>query len=579
MHSKMKRRLACLASGIFLALTLVACGGSSTGGDVGAQDTPPADTPPADTPPAAAAPTSLNDTIPTDVQITSPFVKVAAGASISRGLVRALAGGVQLATSGSGDDYATHRQAVVDLETCTTVDCCMSNEKGPGKTEPSVLCYGPSITFTNYPGVGDGSAPGGDTGIWDASESSGEACLAAKMNSKIKGVQGMYDFALQRMAQMLCVARVDAIALPTVGETVDLTPNLTSAFAEHSAAMTLSQVTIERVDASTVVFDMKATMVSGSAGGGGGGGSSGGNNQQQQQGGGGSNQQQQQQQQGGGGGGAGPGGGSPSESSSTFNISMNITQQVTGTDTYRGSFRLILGGGGSAFRGGNCPSAVTSTNVMSIGYEKLASEIRIKQVKTVECGELTADEIVTGYLDRDGYPDLSKKVVNSLDAVTTPGWSDDYNEMIANLDSTTGLGSVVYGWMAGHGDNYFRMMNGSSTNTTGSGYFGFQHENTIATQGFGKIQGMVCDWAGPGGLAGGSSTVDYVQYQAMTYNATTNQYENDAANSRLSYAPTLSCENHTTSMTCNGVACPTDNGLLDLAGMSFTLPTDPASIE
>ena len=91
---------------------------------------------------------------------------------------------------------------------------------------------------------GYGSLPSGDLGLWEATDGSGEACAATKLNQLTNNATFYVDLASATMAMMACMAGMEDKGLPADGGNVDLS----SAFAKlpDESAVKATKATIEK---------------------------------------------------------------------------------------------------------------------------------------------------------------------------------------------------------------------------------------------------------------------------------------------------------------------------------------------
>ena len=112
------------------------------------------------------------------------------------------------------------------------------------------------------------SLPGGDLGIWiSTEESTGEACVSAKMNQLIADLSAKEDSALLLAASMVCLANVSGKSLPSAGgAAVDLTTELNSAVQLSSSSTSITAASLSRLsdqDSHPVYqFSISATQAS-----------------------------------------------------------------------------------------------------------------------------------------------------------------------------------------------------------------------------------------------------------------------------------------------------------------------------
>ena len=173
--------------------------------------------------------------------------------------------------------------------------------------------------------------------------------------------------------------------------------------------------------------------------------------------------------------------------------------------------------------------------------------------------------------------DPEKKLNLSIDAGTDllTGWANNFNFARYQLNINTGAGEYQSAWQAGRGD--------------GCGYFGFGSDIASST-GVGTIDGMICNWTGPGNT---KTTQSLVQQQCMNLNTTSGIYESDGSTSgstrlAISYAPTNSCD--TTGLDPDGnifqysdsvttVNTAVTNNLFPIADMPSISPPAPTNID
>jgi len=119
----------------------------------------------------------------------------------------------------------------------------------------------------------------------------------------------------------------------------------------------------------------------------------------------------------------------------------------------------------------------------------------------------------------------------------------------AEIDGTTGLGSLIHAWQAGNGDHFTRVFHASTSADaaggpdTGFGYFG--NGSSLDSPTVGDMIGLACNWAGPGAQqhwVNGAPNLDTenVQAQTMARDAATGRFV-PVGEDHISYAPTRSC--------------------------------------
>jgi hypothetical protein len=125
----------------------------------------------------------------------------------------------------------------------------------------------------------------------------------------------------------------------------------------------------------------------------------------------------------------------------------------------------------------------------------------------------------------------------------------------------------------------------------GCGYYGYGPDVGSNAGDVGEIDGMICNWAGPGSTLPKTS-VTKVQRQCFSRNSdgllvsisTDSDGDSTAEGLAITYAPTNSCDKAASSTLTYGIQNPpTDvpasqavtNNLINLTDMSFTVPTLP----
>ncbi len=409
-------------------------------------------------------------------------------------------------------------QALEDIHNATNIAGCFNFTARPLRAEGSVACYGPPVQLSGTPPdtgiVTTASLPGGDLGIWNITvdASSNEACAAGKINDAVNVATAPIDMAMFYQAALECVMRIRNIALPTEGQTVDLTTRMNEAISEAGGqgAPTFTSVTMQRgtndssgnpryraTGSATINF-------------------------------------------------APPGSGS--SISGTMEMMYDHLPQDASNATFRGRalFRMVAPLG-SEFAGSNCPSTGNKTMLSSAIYSKSsATAVVVRARQAVFCAEVTFPDVV----DSNGEIDPSKKYVDpsrgtdgtcpgqSL-ATNVSGWGDDFNQLTLEMNPVTFAMSTSTAWQAGRCDLNTRTFNATTVENSGTAWFGYGPD-IAASVDVGEITGMICNWAGPGSRGPGSRTNTLVaQQQQMARNTTSGLFESSGVN--ITYAPTNDC--------------------------------------
>lgn len=481
---------------------------------------------------------------PDGMAVASPY---AAGTSASASLssIQAVYKGVTSEAPNPADMTYAEKQALIEsIMNATSIADCFAYSVDIFDQATEATCYGPQLTLTGTHPDGAYTAPqqlpSGDIGIWEENEgSTGEACLAAKVNEEFVGVTGKIDFAMLTMATAFCVANNSDIDLPEAGASIDLSEEVLAAYdsEDSESAFDPSTVVLSRgtdTDAGDAVYSLAVTgnMVNNDA------------------------------------------------STNPVTLSMTHVPGDSENSTYNGLIQMTIIT--DDIPSTNCGSG-DHTVAMSTLYEKVADDdLRVNFRQGVFCGE-PAESVM---FDANGLADKTNpKSAGCPDGSPsdTEGWGDDFNELIANVDPSTGYGNMVYAWQAGRCDGNTRVFQATLSATGGTdgeeggcGYFGFG--GAITDDVVPSIDGMICNWTAPGSEPFGAKTIqDKVQRQCVTKGASDTVFSSVADELAISYAPTISCD-QATGLLCDGVACTTTNTLLDSADMSFTSPTLPETL-
>jgi len=249
---------------------------------------------------------------------------------------------------------------------------------------------------------------------------------------------------------------------------------------------------------------------------------------------------------------------------------------------------------------GNCSrdfGALNTSNMTELGsvvYERSSStSLGYDARYTQACGHGNTAPLVSGSLDPTvkattadaGTPDLN-------------GWAAGFTRQVASFDPNTNIGNYASVWQAGVGDGANRAFNINIEDDdadgvlSGAAFFGFGADMATSDN---SILGMYCNWAGPGGGAGGHDPTlmqTLAQKQTIAENVVSNIFT--VVTSNITYAPTNSC-NATNAAVLAGfqydsngdgvldVITAFTNNLIDpndatngVTASGFTLPTAPA---
>lgn len=396
-------------------------------------------------------------------------------------------------------------------------------------------CYGTRVLYENHPDYNasdpgntkDGQLPPGDVGIWTETTPEGEACAPAEINARMQGIKGKTTTALKAFASMLCVANVNNVTLSTNGD-VDLTDEMNATIENvsfESATLIHDNSSGEDVYSYDLVFSFENNTETHEA-----------------------------------------------------TLSMTHTPGETPDTLFSGYFSYTVN---ATMDMGNCP-AEEVTYAGSVDYDRdEPSMIKFR-----------ADDSI--YCDHDAQAVQESGLLNpadTYDATSNPdGWGNNFTTIIGNQSVDGTGGTYTMSWQAGFGDDHSRTFNfdvdkNSETNLlTGTAYFGFGAQ--VQSDSYdGSIEGMICNWAGPGQGEDIHDPVGFVQFQEIE------ESEGGilvSTVSNIQYSPTQDCEYNGGDFRYdqdgdetieqeeitdigNGIA----NELLPIDEMSFTLPVMP----
>lgn len=397
-------------------------------------------------------------------------------------------------------------------------------------------CYGPSMTYADHPNVATpntGSLPGGDTGIWEAADGSGQACTAAQLNSRLNGTASYADAALFATASMLCAARASAMAPPAAGASLDVTSAMTGLVTINASVISITSATLAR-DADTADgFPVYVSNLVGTSG------------------------------------------------TTTYSIRMKHVRTAPLNATYRGKATITVAAN-DATKPQNCSAGTATGHVIatSVEYEKTSATAEKFVLRDAQfCGS-DADPFKSA---TDFTVDHSKKFPG-----VAKGWANNANYLAGNVDPSTLVGNYAYAWSAGSGDSNVRALNlnlaAARGAMTGTAFFGFGA--AMSSTNDGSIDRMICNWAGPG-----NNHTGITKAQKQTISRADGAALFLPVASNITYDPANLCEDNSAgfTVTWNAVSgTPTTRAAntttLDLVDVStiataFTAPTAPTAVD
>jgi hypothetical protein len=456
---------------------------------------------------------------PTSFAVSSPTIGASSFASLEDESILAFT-----ADTVSASDSIASKVEKIDaiVEADTAAECAVSLSIA---SSTNASCYGPTLTYTGHPDGAPtgGNLPGGDLGIWSATGTGGEACAASQLNARMRGVSSYVDLGLFTMASVVCALNNNSQALPAAGANVDLTSLMSGKLTINGSAATVTAASISRSSTDSGGQPVYTTSIT-----------------------------------------------ATQNSNLTYDIRLKHIPLETSNATYKGKVSVKVSNS-TGTRDGNCQdSASQGTNeATSVSYEKSSSTNVRVMLKSAGFCTASADPYASA---TDFTVDLSKVSSGGVPS----GWGGNGNYVLAEYNPEAGTGTYFYAWQAGKGDGNTRVFNsiisGTSGSRTGTSFFGFGTAIT-GTSFAGKIDRMICNWAGPGNSHTG---VSKVQKQVMSESSGVFA----PTSSFITYDPTNTCESNsnTFSITANSITTTADlttSNLVDLSTVSTSISTDP----
>ncbi|QQR89593.1 MAG: hypothetical protein IPJ88_15570 [Myxococcales bacterium] len=386
----------------------------------------------------------------------------------------------------SGDWLSSHEMATTEINEVLNGQVSVFDGNDFFVNAGRANCYGPTVKYSSHPdemggggGSADGQLPGGDVGIWLESESSGEACAAAELNSLLSGLSSQGLAALKALAALAYVAFNENGALPAAGDSADLTAAMNAAGLSDT---TFIHANLGQPETDTWSYELEFDLT---------------------------------------------------RNSDTHRVYVNLEHHALGTDNYDGKVFYRIGGSSSDFPGGNCAASSRTLNG-SLWYELAsANDLKVQSRTATYCGENIDGRVVDSSTGDYGQLDPNKRIPDDSE-----GWSENFNLFVGNFDPSNSSGTYTFAWQAGAGDSNTRVFQIGINDfeaPDGEAYFAYgapMHQFT------GEILGMICNWAGPGS---NHSLQDYAQRQFVEFDAAAGIFVQPEGGSDILYAPTNSC--------------------------------------
>lgn len=290
-------------------------------------------------------------------------------------------------------------------------------------TEINANCFGPGIGYTNHPNGGlpnSGTFPGGDLGLWTETDTTtGHACSAAQLNSRMEAVRDRSTASLNGLASLICTLNTSGYSMP-VNSTQDLLAEM-NALGISGVTFTAASIAHSNASGSSVYsYSLRFSYTSGST---------------------------------------------PYD----IVVAMEHTPGAT-TGAYTGklSYRFDSTAGST-----NCSSSDVTTNGSLLYDRSSTTAMSLESRSAIFCGHGVNGLDANGAVDRTAV----------YNAATNPdGWADNFNIFTANYDPSTLIGNYAFSWQAGFGDSNSRVFNVvASATTAAKAFYGYGDDITTTT--------------------------------------------------------------------------------------------------
>ncbi|MBI4367479.1 MAG: hypothetical protein HY543_11735 [Deltaproteobacteria bacterium] len=406
------------------------------------------------------------------------------------------------------------------------------------KQPPTANCYGPTLTYTNHPDrlageSGNGQLPPGDLGIWVAADpSTSEACVAAKMNALVGDIITEVKMSQEIGAAVLCRAKFANKTLPEKGKSVDLTEEAKAVMTASGIPAAMSSAILDRAAENSGDSPIYTATMTGTFG----------------------------------------------TTSDAFTVIMRmVPASESDNSTYKGRLSMKFERSSAGFQSfetlGNCTGSNGVTEAFSVDFQKSsATSVTYSLRRAQFCGTGAAP------FNTKNQVDLSLKKTSAL----PKGWGNDGNFALFTFNPSDNTGNYIFAWQAGANDAHTRVLKVKieSAGDAGCGYFGYGPD--IAASTVGALDGIICNWAGPGQTGTKQVTA---RAQRQCFDKSSGKYISRSSNLATTYAPTHACDktvaqNFSYQTTDNSVAVTTaqavTNNLVMLADVDVSTPTEPS---
>lgn len=368
-------------------------------------------------------------------------------------------------------------------------------------------CFGPSVVYTGHDNGSptSGTLPSGDLGMWTATDSTtSQPCAAAELNQRLDTVkkqtrQGMLMMAAMRRA----VGVSSTLAMPTAGNTTDLTSLMSTAVTALASGTSINAATIS-LNGGGTVYTYRLVLARGTG-----------------------------------------------TSAESAEIVIRHTPGASATE-FTGVMALTVFQLGNDLAKG-CTDQMSSglyktANVTTLRYDRNGSTLKFGARSGDYCGapaDGSTDHLGdVATLDVNGELDPATHLSGSSTRGSTKGWRGNFGRFGGDLDKDTQAGDFIYVWQAGNQDGAGRGFavhadfNTSTETRTLNAYYGYTAAITGTSASTSDLLGMVCNWAGPGSSHTPNNSF---QSQTMTLTSAATTWAMNPSDSKISYAPTVSC--------------------------------------
>lgn len=521
---------------VTLLMTLVACGGGGGGGEVAAPSPAPALSSTNSFPVGLAVATPGDFTSGTAFAQSAPpwrvaldFSRAAAAATVAgdgRAFARLLSSWAPFPSAHAGISGSASLLATADLlknvldgEATVALASLIDLEGLFGVAGGDANCYGPKVKYSSHQDAGSGPAsgelPGGDVGMWLSTEPDGQPCVLAEMSRRMTGTrrQGMQGLLMSAVMRRT-IASTSGLTMPAAGATTDLTTALQPVLAAALPSTSVSVVSATvGLNATSTTYTYRLVLTNGRTA-------------------------------------ADAKRGeiilrhSPGASSTSYSGTLEIAGFSLGSDPVFGCSDHV----------DSATSLYKVARASTLKYSRDGNAMSFSSRMAAYCGHPSSGgardtaQVATFTSDnqldpRVGLPSGSPPVARGA----TLGWRGDFARYAADYALTTGAGTFQLAWQAGSTDGHARSLvartQALAAGMAVAGVFAYTGDISNTT---GALQGMICNWAGPGNQR---STVPRFQSQTAAQAGSSGAYA--LADSKITYAPTNTCNSTTTSFDVN----------------------------